>query len=466
MGSCISLQLPTEPSGKSDGNKYPCLRSNIIGRGSFSTVFKSTFLDHQEVAIKRMLQTDAEIVEKEYKILMEASHQNVIKNMQIDTDENFIYLVLEFCHTNLNDMINAKVIEEYTIKVKLLFGIASGLDHLHSKGIIYRDLKPSNILIKQDNHTKEITPKIVDFGISRKLDAGKDHYTATEGGLGTRIWYAPEVLDNTNLHITTAIDMFAYGCIIHFIMCPESKFNLRHPFGSLKGDIGGDDIIRAIMAGRRKFYLSTLTCSDADPIDVIRKIFSDILVQDLTHVVPENRPNIKHVLNFPLFWDMSKQCSFFTDQSNYLHVYHEKHFENNCETFFLHKKLSKLCASPDDWKTVTQQLVMAGLPIVPEKMPLKKLFSSTLRVLRNNITHYMENERHCRIAIHSLLTRFHEQFPFFFPVLWVTYRLLQIPERYYEKIKDVRKILESYYIPLVINDANCLVTNLEFVLMD
>ena len=457
---------PSDTSGETKLTEFDAFyfnESDILANGSYGFVFKGTFHDGRKVAVKRIQQAEANVVTKEYTILSTASHPNIVKNLGVQLDKYFYYIVLELCDTNLDKMVNNEKINDYSIKVKLLYDIASGLDHLHSKGIIHRDLKPSNILIKKSDDG--IIPKIADFGISRIIARGRDHYTASIGGLGSPIWCALEVL-NKNPRITTAIDMFAYGCMVHFVMCPGSKLQLRHPFGSQKDDMGRDDIIRAIRAGRRKFYLSTIPCSNANAIDVIRKIFSDILVQDLTHTFPENRPNTKHVLNFPLFWDMSKQCSFFTDQSNYLHVYHEQYFENNCKKFFLHKKLSKLCALPADWKTVAQKLTMVGLPLVPKKMPLKKLFSSILRVLRNNITHYMENDSHDRIAIHSLLTGFQEQFPFFFPVLWVTYRFLQIPERYYNKIKDVRKILEIYYIPLVINDPNCLVTDLDFVLMD
>ena len=112
-------------------------------------------------------------------------------------------------------------------------------------------------MIKQNSITKDIAPKIADFGISRIMAEGKDHYTATVGGLGSPIWRAPEANDK-NQNITTAVDMFAYGCIVHFVMCPASQLQLRHPFGVLKGDIGGDNIMLAIKAGKRKLYISII----------------------------------------------------------------------------------------------------------------------------------------------------------------------------------------------------------------
>ena len=465
----LGYEPPREPSDASVYNgitqfsRFSFHDSHLLGKGSSSLVFKGTFFDGQKVAIKRMQQAEAKVAKGEYAVLSRTSHTNVVKNLQIESDKNFIYLVLELCQTNLDKVVNEKMIKDYGTKVRLLYNIASGLDHLHINRIIHRDFKPSNILIKVSSVSGEIIPKISDFGISRKLVEGKNHYTATDGGLGTRIWCAPEVLDNSNRHITTAIDMFAYGCIVHFVMCPGSKLQLRHPFGVLKGDIGGDDIIRAIMAGRRHSYISTTAYKNAKAIDKTTRIFCDILTQDLTNVKPENRPSTKHVLNFPLYWNAAKQCCFLTDQHDYLNVYHEHHFEYFCRAFFAHKKLRRLCAEPTGWVTVSRQLAKAGLPIIPKTITSDNLFSNTLRVLRNNITHYLENNSLGGIPMESLLKNFHEQFPFFFPVLWVTYRQFQIHSKYPKSLENVRTKIEEYYTPLSIGDPDCLVTNLNFI---
>ena len=438
--------------------------SDKLGKGSSSLVFEGTFFDGQKVAIKRIQKAEAKVRMEEYKILSTTSHPNIVKNMQIDKDKYFIYLVLELCHTNLDKMVDS--IRDYTIKVKLLYDIALGLDHLHSKKIIHRDLKPSNILIKKNSVSKQIIPKIADFGISRKLDVGKDHYTATEGRHGTLIWCAPEVSGNNNRHITTAIDMFAYGCIVHFIMCPVSRNELRHPFGVMKGDIGGDDIIRAIRAGRRKLYISSIAYKNPKPIDKVKRMISDILVQDLTNLNPGNRPSIKHVLNFPLFWDSSKQCSFFPDVYNYMNIYHEEEFEKNCIIFFSHRKLNRLCKEPDGWKSLSKQLNEVGLK-VPKANDTGVSYFTVLRILRNKITHCLEkksgNKSSVEIPIDSMLTKFNQQLPFFFPTLWVTYRYLQIPSRYPVKLEMVKTKLETYYVPVDVGDPFCLATDFGFI---
>ena len=253
-------------------------------------------------------------------------------------------------------MVLANSTDDYSIKVKLLYDIASSLNHLHDNDIIHRDLKPTNILIKKSNIG--FTPKIADFGISRIMAHGMDHYTATNGGLGTPVWCPPEVLNDENLHIITAVDMFAYGCIVHFQMCPSSKPQFRHLFGRLTSNICVEDILRGIKTGKRFSYISTIAYQLPKAIDKVKRLFADILIQDLINVNPKNRPSIKHVLNFPLFWDVPMQLHFLTDQRKFLHEKQDQHYEDNCLKFFTYKRLSKMCVKPKYWGTVAEQLTL------------------------------------------------------------------------------------------------------------
>lgn len=143
----------------------------------------------------------ADSIVKELTIHGDLKHENLVRAHKAGLlqDEQCVFLVMEYCEqgTLANHIGRLKSIE---IKARLMLEIALGVEYMHNtKSVIHRDLKPDNILIK-DN-----TCKIADYGLSKKVQS----YAQTK--LGTPIYIAPELLLSDKYDFS--VDIWSLGII-------------------------------------------------------------------------------------------------------------------------------------------------------------------------------------------------------------------------------------------------------------
>lgn len=100
--------------------------------------------------------------------------------------------------------------------LRLAAGLAEGLAAIHAAGVIHRDLKPSNVLLATDG------PRIIDFGISRPMDAG--NLTSTGSILGSPGFMSPEQAEG--LPIAPSTDIFSLGAVLTFAATGEGPFGV------------------------------------------------------------------------------------------------------------------------------------------------------------------------------------------------------------------------------------------------
>ena len=191
-------------------NRYKIL--DHLGTGGMATVWLGydTILDRQ-VAIKtfKIDANDEDAVKRfnrEAKAVTSLSHPNIVSIYDVENEGEFYYLILEY--------VEGMTLKDYMIKnpripietiVHIAKQISAGLSHAHQNGIIHRDIKPQNILMKED-----LTCKITDFGIARAY--GDTTLTQTNQMLGTVYYLSPE---QARGNVATAqSDIYSLGILI------------------------------------------------------------------------------------------------------------------------------------------------------------------------------------------------------------------------------------------------------------
>lgn len=122
----------------------------------------------------------------ELKILQEIDHPFLLGLNYFFQTEYKLYFIMPFVRGGelFEHLQEVEVFPEERAKI-IAMQIALGLGHLHSKNIVYRDLKPENVLIGEDGYAY-----VIDFGISKKLEPkGR-----TNSFCGTPEYFAPELI--------------------------------------------------------------------------------------------------------------------------------------------------------------------------------------------------------------------------------------------------------------------------------
>ena len=193
----------------------------VLGRGSFGKVclvqYKPTKEYYAMKSLKKDVLLDMDQVEStilEKKILQTLDHPFLVGMVFCFQTEERIYFIMPFVRGG--ELFQHLRSEKFFKEDKARFYAASigiALDYLHNNGIIYRDIKPENILIGEDGYLK-----LIDFGMA-KMVQGNEKATSF---CGTPEYLAPEII--TGEGHNRAADWWSYGILIFEMLCGIPPF--------------------------------------------------------------------------------------------------------------------------------------------------------------------------------------------------------------------------------------------------
>ena len=195
----------------------------LLGRGGMGVVYRAWDLRlKRNVALKLVapeLSEDERFRERflgESELAASLDHPNVIPIYNAGEHEGQLYLAMRYVEgSDLKALLPEGPLDPGRA-IAICSQVAAALDAAHARGLVHRDVKPSNVLLDAQEHVY-----LADFGLSRRLAEQAPELEATLS-LGTPAYVAPEQIEGAE--VDAQADVYSLGCLLHECLTGEAPF--------------------------------------------------------------------------------------------------------------------------------------------------------------------------------------------------------------------------------------------------
>ncbi|TPX08218.1 uncharacterized protein E0L32_001886 [Thyridium curvatum] len=282
---------------------------SVVGSGTYGKVFKGLHVYTKKLVALKRIRMEGErdgfpvTAVREIKLLQSLKHINIVKLQEVMVEKNDCFMVFEYLSHDLTGLLNHPSFKLDSAQRKhLAKQLFEGLDYLHRRGVLHRDIKAANILVSSDGILK-----LADFGLARFY--AKRHQLDYTNRVIT-IWYrSPELLLGETQY-GPAVDIWSAACVLVEI------FTRHAIFPGDGGEINQLEKIYAVLGTPNRTDWPTLT--DMPWFELLRpgykrpNLFAEKYRDRLSSAAfdllaamfrydPAKRPNASEVLDHPYF---------------------------------------------------------------------------------------------------------------------------------------------------------------------
>jgi len=225
-------------TGQTLQNRYRVV--SLLGQGGMGAVYRAwdTRLSIS-IALKEMIPqpgldsaTLAELRQQfrqEATILARLNHPHLVRVTDFFEESGNAYLVMDFVEgESLAERIEREGALDEEQVLEWSFQLLSALSYCHSQGIIHRDVKPQNVIIRPDGQVA-----LVDFGLVKLWDPNDPHTRTAMRGMGTPEYAPPEQYDTQMGHTDPRSDVYSLGATIYHALTgsapPTATMRIANP---------------------------------------------------------------------------------------------------------------------------------------------------------------------------------------------------------------------------------------------
>ncbi|KAF2294011.1 hypothetical protein GH714_006392 [Hevea brasiliensis] len=247
-------------------------RGKQLGRGSFGSVYEGLAADGFFFAVKELLLPDEGIVdqlEAEVTLLCQLTHPNIVKYFGTSKAESKLYVFLELVSKgSLEKVYKRFQLQDSHVSVYAK-QILLGLNYLHKRSIVHRDIKCANVLVDENGSVK-----IADFGLAKVTELN----ALMQSSKGTPYWMAPEVVNRKRAGgYGLEADIWSFGCTVLEMLTKKPPYSDLEPM----------QVIFEIGKGHPPSLPNSLSDDSRD------------FIQQCLQVNPKDRPTAAKLLEHP-----------------------------------------------------------------------------------------------------------------------------------------------------------------------
>lgn len=196
---------------------------SVVGSGTYGKVFKALHVYTRRLSALKRIRMEGErdgfpvTAVREIKLLQSLKHVNIVNLQEVMVEKNDCFMVFEYMSHDLTGLLNHPTFKlDAAQKKHLAKQLMEGLDYLHRRGVLHRDIKAANILVSSEG-----VLKLADFGLARFY--AKRHQLDYTNRVIT-IWYrSPELLLGETQY-TAAVDVWSAACVMVEIFTRHALF--------------------------------------------------------------------------------------------------------------------------------------------------------------------------------------------------------------------------------------------------